>query len=49
MIIDLFPMFLVIIPQNLPVDADCVGSLKLTYISKVSRTVSYETDLRQQR
>ncbi|XP_019715741.1 pleckstrin homology domain-containing family A member 1-like isoform X1 [Hippocampus comes] len=23
-------------PQNLPVDADCVGSLKLTYISKVS-------------
>ncbi|XP_051935729.1 pleckstrin homology domain-containing family A member 1-like isoform X5 [Hippocampus zosterae] len=23
-------------PQNLPADADCVGSLKLTYISKVS-------------
>lgn len=24
-----------ILPQNLPVGADCVGSLKLTYISKV--------------
>lgn len=27
--------FLLHLPQNLPVGADCVGSLKLTYISKV--------------
>lgn len=32
-------------PQNLPIGADCVGSLKLTYISKVSKNISTTVSL----
>lgn len=35
------------LPQNLPAGTDCVGSLKLTYISKVTRNITTESYLTQ--